>query len=157
MAKRRYISNAVEDFDDLVCSVVGRSLTNRGKSVVDKWLSRFSYHQLEVAFETAMDQYYDDSDEDSELRTWKKVWDSIPKIAHINQRGYNDEQKRLFYIRGILRNRVQIDEAEAIKLLFDMYEADVHVEDIESLAKRVTSWEQFVHFAIDYIRDERSY
>lgn len=50
---------------------------------------------------------------------------------------------RLFYIRGILRNRFHINERSCIALLKEARTCDMDVEWMESLAKQVSSWSQF--------------
>ena len=51
---------------------------------------------------------------------------------------------QLYYIRGILRNRLNYyGEWESIKIMEAAYLDDVSIDDIQYAAKEVTSWTQF--------------
>jgi hypothetical protein len=50
---------------------------------------------------------------------------------------------RLFYIRGILRNRVHIRERSCIALLKDARTCGVDIDWMEALAKEASSWSMF--------------
>lgn len=146
----------VDLFSDTMVEYMSRSLTDEGRKQVRRWLKKYTIKELLDAFDTAFDQYYECGDFETHERTAHIVYTKTPKIAEINKRGYTDEQKRLFYIRGILRNRIYIVEWEAMKILFDMHESGVDIEDIEHLAKQVKSWSQFKNLAGEYMHEEGS-
>lgn len=79
---------------------------------------------------------------DDQLNTW--FW-KIGSIANVLKQDRDDPGlARLFYIRGILRNRCNyINERWCIALLRDAREAGVSAHWLEQLAKSVTSWTQF--------------
>jgi len=84
---------------------------------------------------------------------------SIAKICAVLKADRNDPGiARLFYIRGILRNRCNyMHEGVCISLLKEARTAGVSVEWLEQLAKSVASWTEFrssVECYIDQITSE---
>lgn len=69
---------------------------------------------------------------------------SIPKRCGVIKADRDDPGiGRLFYIRGILRNRVSVNERSCIALLREARACDIPSDWMESLAKQVSSWSQF--------------
>jgi hypothetical protein len=81
--------------------------------------------------------------EDIEARS-DAFW-SIPKICSVMTAEDNDPGVgKLFYIRGILRNRcAHVNERGCIAMLKQARECGVDVAWMERVAKDVTSWTQF--------------
>jgi hypothetical protein len=65
--------------------------------------------------------------------------------------------QRLFYIRGILRNRLDyINEYILMDLMEEAVAHGVDLDGLESFAKRVPSWTQFKNSVEDYIAESRN-
>ena len=76
----------------------------------------------------------------------------ICSVTHADQKdpGFG----RLFYIRGILRNRCQyLSDTASMQLLVQAREAGVDVEDMVEFAKRVSSWSQFKDAVLQEIKN----
>lgn len=63
--------------------------------------------------------------------------------------------RRLFYIRGILRGRLNyLDEREALSLMEEAVRLKADVDTIERLSRRTTSWNSFRTALQDYIAEQ---
>lgn len=69
----------------------------------------------------------------------------IGKIVAVQKADAEDPGlKRLFYIRGILRNRCHyLNEWQCLSLLQEARDAGISLDWLEQFAKRVTSWSRF--------------
>lgn len=81
---------------------------------------------------------------DQDMARNEAFW-SIAKICAVLKADQNDPGvARLFYIRGILRNRLNyLHEGACISVLKEAREFGVSVEWLEQLAKSVASWTQY--------------
>jgi hypothetical protein len=82
------------------------------------------------------------SDRDGVTNEW--FW-KIGRVLAVKKADAKDPGvAKLFYIRGILRNRCNyLNERACIALLDDAKSVGISVDWLEWLAKRVTSWSQF--------------
>lgn len=71
-----------------------------------------------------------------------------------------DEKKRLFYIRAILRNRLEEhnsafwDEDKALRYLCKAVELGASVKDLEEHAKKAINWSSFFNPLREELGDE---
>jgi hypothetical protein len=65
----------------------------------------------------------------------------------------NPDIKQLFYIRGILRNRIPgyFDEARALQYLKNARSWDIDLNELSEIARRVKNWSQFTQAIGDAI------
>lgn len=91
-----------------------------------------------------------DSERDAVTNEW--FW-KIGRVLSVSKADAKDPgMARLFYIRGILRNRCNyLNESLCISLLEDAKSVGISIEWLEWLAKRVTSWTQFRQQVLDEI------
>ena len=80
---------------------------------------------------------------------------TIGKICSVMQADGKDPGiGRLFYIRGILRNRCQyLNDGACIALLIQARGVGIDVEEMVEFAKQVSSWSQFRHSVSRYVQN----
>ncbi len=123
-----------------------------GKKEVVRWLGKFSFAELLEALTTAFSQYirFDEKGEEVD-GTWGKAFEMVPRIARMNRDGgMTENMKAIFYIRGILRNRLNyLNELNVISILKDAASSGADMEIVKDIAKASSSWSQFVN-SLDY-------
>lgn len=67
-----------------------------------------------------------------------KAWHYMSVIAKGLSRPKHEQD--LFYIRGICRNRMYVNEAACIELLFDAHELGASIDELTRLAKESKNW-----------------
>lgn len=71
-----------------------------------------------------------------------------------------DESKRIYYIRGILRNRLADhdaafwDEEKALRYLRNAVDQGAKIDDLEEHAKRAVNWSSFFNPIRDALGDD---
>jgi hypothetical protein len=80
----------------------------------------------------------------------------MPRIAKVRKASEGKPYLRqLFYIRGILRNRLSyINERALMNLMETAVVNGADVDSIEALAKRVSSWTAFRNALEDFLTKE---
>jgi hypothetical protein len=113
----------------------------RGEACLRTWLRKFSLGELLQAADTSFAQYNQQGTRES----WAKSFDYIPKIAANNRKFADDPTLRdLYYIRGILRNRLNyLNEWMCLDLLKEAREAGATIASMYEMAKSVTKWTEF--------------
>lgn len=130
--------------------VPGYRLNERGVENLKKWLKRFNVNEILEAMRISVSQYlkYDDRSDDPAKPTHEsveKAWKYVPKIC-ANKRRCKDKPylPDLYYARGILRNRLTyVNEHISIRLMEQAVLAGMSTNEIQDIAKQVTSWTQF--------------
>ena len=132
----------------------GFSLNERGKQNLRKWSKRYSAEELTSAMNAAADQYVEFTDEGvAEEESWSKAFLKIPAICRINRMAEHDPEIRdLYYIRGILRNRLTyINHGKVLEYLRVARSWDVSLDELRQIAVSVSSWTQFQNRLCDAI------
>ena len=123
----------VDIFCDEFLNLTGFEVNDVGQSKVRKWIKKYSMATL---FE-ALDKSYNQYDE------IEKVFEMVPRIAYYIDNPDKRVNPELFYIKGILKNRLTyFDERKAIIWLV---EAGKYCEiyDLREMAKEVKNWTEF--------------
>ena len=83
----------------------------------------------------------------------EKAWDYVSRILSVEKASRSKPYlKKLFYIRGILRNRLSyVNERMAMELMEDCVEREAFLESLERLAKKVRTWTEWRNALEDYI------
>lgn len=128
-----------------ISNIPGYTITQTGKAELGKLLKTFGLNSLLKAIDTAVSQYleYDDQGKvsiESVATAFRKIG-GILRVDQISEK--KPHLKRLFYIRGILRNRVYVNKQYVMQLLENAVKAGIDEEEIEKLAKTCSSWSQF--------------
>lgn len=109
---------------------------------VQKWIKDFTFEKVLNALDISLNQYLIRDGVDSfEFESINKSFQYIPRIARVRSKGNDGD---LYYIRGILRNRLQyVNEALCMKILKDARERGISVEQLKEIARDVGNWTQF--------------
>ncbi|ELU1437119.1 MULTISPECIES: HNH endonuclease [Providencia] len=118
--------------------IPGKAITDSGKKTVKKWLSKYTAEEIITAADLSAEQKLD---VEITAESASEFFSYIPRIA--SMRRNPPEYARLYYVRGILRNRVHVNENVVMGLLKDWVDSGLEIDDLEELAKTVRSWTQF--------------
>lgn len=117
--------------------IPGHTINESGKNHIRRWLKKYSFDEIMDAAEIADEKlpvHPDQEDVDS-------FFHSIPKICAVKRMPETDQ--RLRYARGILRNRIYVNENQVMRLMQDAVAAGIGVEDLVEFTKEVLNWTEF--------------
>lgn len=148
--------NQIEAFDERLQYLTEHCLNANGKKNISKLLIKFSIINLLEALDCAFEQYAKfDEDGDITQESVNVMFNKIPGIAYNIKNPQPEYLKRLYYIRGIARNRFNwFDNEKAIVLLKQAYENDADIDDLEFIAKTACNWSDWIYQMDEYIGDE---
>lgn len=128
------VVSLVQDFVD------GWTINEHGRANIRKWLKKQTLQALLNAVEVSATQYLKRDFEGKVTQdSFELAFGKIPGIARISS--LPPEEKELYYVRGIARNRLNyLDEDQCIDLLRRAYEAGAEIAALKTLARRVSSW-----------------
>lgn len=118
-----------EEFEEETGAIVNET----GKKLLKKLLKEYEYDTLCESIEKSATQYPDNAE---------KALKKIGSIAHFILNPQNEDEKNLYYIRGILRNRLpNVDDNLAIiSLKKAFYEYGADLDELRTMAIKATSW-----------------
>nr|MBV6631388.1 HNH endonuclease [Oceanococcus sp. HetDA_MAG_MS8] len=136
--------------------VPGFSLNESGIKGLNSLKRRFEVGEIMAAMKVATEQYLEYEDEaptqDSVELAWKRVGGIC---ATKRQEKNNPAMSRVYYIRGILRNRLSYcNEGMALQLLRQAVEAGASIDSLETHAKEVRNWTQWRSAIEDFLEQE---
>jgi hypothetical protein len=138
--------------------LTGYMFTETGKQKIKKLLSRFGFDDVAAAMKIAVDQYTERGQDGVITKeSIQTAFDKVGGIAAV-QRAEQAEPgtKRMFYIRGILRNRVSYcPDWKAMALIKGAAQAGMPLDAIEQAAREATSWSRFKNELDDYVNHIR--
>lgn len=132
----------------------GHTLTEKGIAEFRKYLKLYGLKTILDSIDKAIIQYgkvaKDDQFTDDSVY---KIYEYTIKICKfVNVDKEKPYLKDLFYIRGILRNRLNYcDQSEALILLEKAYIYGASIESLKSLALSVRNWTAFVADITDFL------
>ena len=138
--------------------VPGYSLNENGIKGLKQLKKRFEIDEIMAAMKIAADQYlkYDENGhptKESVEYAWKKVGGICNTRRQERDKPYI---QRLYYIRGILRNRLSyINELLALQLLQKAMELDASLDSLEQHAKAVKNWTQWRQAVENFIYEQQ--
>lgn len=115
----------------------GFSVNDTGRQSIGKWLKRFSVEEIFSATDISSDRLPQSPDH-NDINSY---FDAIPKIC--NAKRLPEGEQRLRYARGILRNRIYVNEKLVMPLMAAAVEAGMDPEEIVEYAKVTKSWTEF--------------
>lgn len=125
--------NALVDAFEENCGE-GITVTDSGKREMRKWLKKYDFNTLYDSIIDSCSQY--DSSE--------KMFNMIGRIANKKTNPLTDNDRQLFYILGILRNRLSyVNEWKTLDILREALDAGASLDELTALAKTVHTWAQF--------------
>jgi hypothetical protein len=120
----------------------GYFLNDNGLNSARKLIKSFGLVAVLDAIDTAGRQYikYGDSG-NAQQDSVDKAWSKIGGICRIASQP--ESMRKLYYARGILRNRVYVNEGYVMPLMKEAVEKGMDPESILELAKVVRNWTDF--------------
>lgn len=114
-------------------------LNDRGRADAKKWLRIFPLSELLAALQIAVDQYIDRSNEETFKTSVALAISKVPGIARISR--LPESEKALYYIRGILKNRLShVNQWRCMEYLREAVAAGYDIEYLKEVARSVNSW-----------------
>jgi hypothetical protein len=130
--------------------VSGYRLNEAGLDSLKRWVKRFGINEAIESMKASTQQYleYDSKASEPSIPTHQsveKAWQYIPRIcAARKKQGDKPYLKDLYYIRGILKNRLAyVNDWRPIKLMEGALELGVSIEQLKEIAKTVKNWTEF--------------
>ena len=143
----------VEIVNEFICRLTGYKFTESGKINIKKHVKKYGLNAVLDALEISHSQYYDDSIPE---KSSEKVVEYIPKICHIKSIGKEKPYlQELFYIRGILRNRLSYyDKNKCLSYLEAAYLKGASMESLRELVMEASTWTAFRKSMEEYLEGE---
>lgn len=122
--------------------VPGYALNESGLRALKRLAMTYSVDELVTAIRVAANQYLVFEDGKPKMESVERAWKMVGGICRMNRiERENPEIKRLYYIRGILRNRLSYcNEHLAIALLRRALDLDASLAGLEEFAKSANTW-----------------
>ena len=143
----------VEAVDDLLSRLTDYSFSEYGKKNIKKHIRKHGLSTVLDALEDSHSQYYDDNEPEAST---DKVIKYIPKICHF--KSIDKEKpymKDLFYIRGIIKNRLDyFEKTKCLAYLESAHLKGASIESLREMALEVRNWTAFVNSMEEYLEGE---
>lgn len=141
---------SIDAVEDKFKQATGHTFTKTGRATVSKLIKKFTLIEVLEALQISINQYLQfDRDGKAIPDTVGKTFDFIKGICSVRQNG--DSLKDIYYIRAILRNRLQYyDEARITDALIKAKNQNCDMEYIENICKEINCWTEFREFIYDY-------
>jgi hypothetical protein len=122
--------------------VAGFGLNGNGLKSLKRLMEKFSVAEILDAISISAEQYIKYEDGEPSKDSVELAWKRVGGICRMRRLGETDEDmKDLFYIRGILKNRLRYcDPRKCIAYLKEAKEAGVSLGDLREHAKLATTW-----------------
>lgn len=134
---------AIEQLSNFWAELVPQYMLNEnGKRSLEKLLKKFSHEQVMEAMRISVKQYLQYSDEKPTQQSVELAWKKVGGICALKKYDKtNPEMKEIYYIRGILRNRLSyMNEGMALGLLRKSARLGAPIEDLKEYALEVKNW-----------------
>lgn len=139
-------SYQLEQISELWSSLTsGYKLTQTGKKNIEKLISKYGTGPLLEAMKISARQYLKyDKDGNAVEESVNEAFDKIGGILRVEREAEkNPIIKDIYYIKGILRNRMYVNENYVMELLKNAVSSGINVEKIKSLALAARNWTDF--------------
>ena len=134
----------------------GFVVNDSGKKNIRKWLRRFSVAEITSAMNIAAEQYLEFEEEDLVTGgSWELAFEKISGICRVTRDSKNNPDiKEMYYIRGILRNRLSyFDNVQGLQYLKNARSWGVDMETLRFIAYQVRSWTAFKSAIVEAIEE----
>jgi len=135
----------------------GNEVNDQGEKNIRKWFKKYGYTLLAECIEVSASQYLQIDDEGTcKDQTAQKFFNMIPRIAANKSKfGDDPDMSRLYYARGILRNRLNYcNDQMAIDFLIAANERLEDPEELIQIAKTVKHWTAFRELMAEIIEGD---
>jgi hypothetical protein len=125
----------------------GYVLNENGKATVKRLQGKYTVESIMKAMDTAADQYlrFDEKGK-ATSESWEKAFDMVQAILRVEREcAENPELRELYFIRGILRNRMTAKSVNwySLRIMKDARACGVPIAELKSLAGSVWGWTAF--------------
>ena len=125
----------------------GWSVNDHGKRKIKKWLQTFSVEEICTAMDASATSYLEFNAENAvKAESVGLAFDKVLGICRVNKASEKEpDLKQLYYIRGILRNRIPgyFNDSMALQYLKNARSWEVDLEDLNAMARGVKNWTGF--------------
>lgn len=125
----------------------GWSVNDHGKRKIKKWLQTFSVDEICTAMDASATSYLEfDAEDKVASESLARAFDKVIGICRVNKASEKEpDLKQLYYIRGILRNRIPgyFNDSMALQYLKNARSWEVETEDLNAMARGVKNWAGF--------------
>ncbi len=133
----------------------GWTINEDGKLTLENLSKRFSVDEICNAMDIAASAYLKFAPDGKVTGdSWDWAFEKLSGICRVEKDSKsNPDIKQLFYIRGILRNRIPgyFDKALALKYLKNAKSWDIDLNELSEIARHVKNWSQFTRAVDDAI------
>lgn len=137
--------------------VPGYSLNENGKKTLKKLRKTFEISEIMAAMKIAAESYLTFHEAAPEQASVELAWKKIGGICHLSRlEKESPDLKRLYYIRGILRNRLSyVNEIMAMQLLREALSFGASIDSLENHSKEVKNWTQWRNGIENFISQQQ--
>jgi len=125
----------------------GWAINENGLKTIKKLLREYSYDEITTAMDISSEQYLKyDKDGNCTSDSWEIAFKKIIGICRTRRLTKDKpEMKELFYIRGILINKIRgfFDSSLALSLLKNAFDKGVTLEELRKIALKSSYWQDF--------------
>lgn len=142
---RESLNNLDDDIAQKIADYFGGQancdVNETGLKKIKQWTKKFTYQQILEAVELSVNQYVKKGTNDET----NKAFDMVPRIcaAKKRQAETGEDLSHLYYIRGILRNRVYCNDQVAIQLLKEANELCIAESELKEIALTSANWTEW--------------
>lgn len=131
----------------------GFYLKEKGRDDLRKLIKKYSFEEMLKAIKIAAEQYFKMDDGDGYTHTSIEfAFKKIPGILRIGASGgFSEDLKKMYYIRGILRNRGYCNDHVCMQLMKKAKELNVDLLSVEKIAKECKHWSEWKQSLERYI------
>lgn len=132
-------------------------LNENGKKRLRKLIKKYGLNKVLDALEVASDQYINFVDNKPTNESVELAWSKVDKILAFNKTSENKPYlKDLYYMRGILKNRLSyMNPHIAINLLEKAFLAGASKESMSNFVKSVRNWTDFQNEMERFIESQK--
>lgn len=152
----RFDDDVIDAIADYILGKTGWAPNKNGRADIKKWLKKSSAEGLLAATDESADVYLVFANDEATDSSWNEFFNKIPTFAKIQKDSIDRPYLRdLFYMRGIVRNRVENKWYECLELLEKTHLAGAAIDSLMKFCKSVHSEEQFEEGCLKFISDQR--
>lgn len=147
--------------EEAICDRIakkGRLVPNEhGLVDIRRWLRRYKLSEILAAVDEAFDIYLrvDDTGQSSS-ESWNVAFAKVPTMIRMAQAEVTQPHiRRILYIQGIIRNRARNPRLQIASYLEELVHYGAEIEEMESVARRVRSFDGFINYWHDWLQAQR--
>lgn len=131
-----------EHIENHIIAETGLSPNDHGRRRLDALIRKYPLIEILESIDTCIEQYCEwDSDDNVRPESWELMFSKIEPVIK-GKRKYSADDRRIFYIRGIVRSRFDRNVSDDVRIIRLTYQSGVDLDDIENWAKSARSWSQ---------------